>query len=107
MARSRLTTVPRQRRRARRVKVRETRAGRRYACRCCGFLTLVEPPGNTYETCPVCRWDDDGLQVQNPDMTGGSNKVSFNEARHNFRHYRVSDPNRQPRARPPRPEERP
>ena len=35
----------------------------RFACPCCGYLTLSEEPPGTYEVCPVCDWGDDDAQV--------------------------------------------
>jgi hypothetical protein len=79
----------------------------RYACPCCGFLTLDELPPDTFITCPVCQWEDDGLQLSVPDLRRGANEVSFYEAKENFRKFGCSDPKRAAGARPPRPEERP
>jgi hypothetical protein len=56
----------------------------RYPCPCCGFLTLVEEPPGTYFICPVCFWEDDYVQFVDPDLTGGANKGSLNQARKNF-----------------------
>ncbi len=36
---------------------------------------------NSYEICPVCGWEDDALQKENPDFEGGANSQSLNEAR--------------------------
>ena len=55
-----------------------------YACPCCEHLTLGEPPPDTYGICPVCYWQDDGVQYHDPDYAGGANKMSLNEARLNF-----------------------
>jgi hypothetical protein len=55
-----------------------------YPCPCCGFLTLGEEPPGTFEICPVCRWEDDYAQYHNPDLTGGANMVSLNQARKSF-----------------------
>lgn len=35
---------------------------------------------NAYEICPICGWEDDKLQRKDPDMKGGANKLSLNEA---------------------------
>jgi hypothetical protein len=86
---------------------RDTPAGRRYACPCCDFLTLSEPPTGTFAICPVCRWEDDNLQFEDLDKEGGANAVSLRQARQNFRLHGVSDPRRRERARPLRPEETP
>jgi hypothetical protein len=79
---------------------------KRYPCRCCGFLTLPEPPGGTYEICPVCFWEDDPVQGQDPDYAGGANAPSLNEARRNFAAYGASEERFRPNVRPPRDDER-
>lgn len=53
----------------------------KYPCPCCGELTLEETPPGSYEICPVCGWEDDFVQYECPDATGGANKMSLNEAR--------------------------
>ena len=62
----------------------------RYACPCCGFLTLTEPGDNTYEICQVCFWEVDGVQSDDPDYRGGANAVSL-KARANFARFRASE----------------
>ena len=32
-----------------------------------------------FEICPVCKWENDDIQMKHPDMAGGANKVSLNE----------------------------
>lgn len=59
----------------------------KYKCPCCGFYTMPQSIGDTYDICPVCYWEDDGLQLQNPDIAGGANKVSLNEARENYKKF--------------------
>lgn len=61
-----------------------------YACPCCGFLTLSKEPPGTFEICPVCYWEDDYVQYNNPNLTGGANKESLNQARQNFKKFRAS-----------------
>lgn len=56
----------------------------KYRCPCCFCETFDEPPGNTYLICPVCNWEDDKVQLNNPDMAGGANKQSLNEARRTY-----------------------
>lgn len=34
----------------------------RYACPCCGSLTLPQPSPGTWEICPVCFWEDIPLE---------------------------------------------
>lgn len=57
---------------------------KKYACPCCGFFTYTEEVGGTYFICPVCFWEDDPLQLSDPDYEGGANVVSLNQARKNF-----------------------
>ena len=39
---------------------------------------------NSYHICPVCFWQDDAVQLEDPDFSGGANKVSLKEARANY-----------------------
>ena len=56
---------------------------------------------------PVCVWDDDNLQFERPNLRGGANRVSLNEARRNFRRHGASERGRRSLARLPRPDEKP
>ena len=56
----------------------------KFACPCCGYLTLNEEPPGTYEICPVCFWEDDSVQYEQPFFEGGANSVSLTEARRNY-----------------------
>ncbi|KAA8756847.1 CPCC family cysteine-rich protein [Priestia megaterium] len=49
-----------------------------YTCPCCGYKTLFEH--YSWEICVVCRWEDDGLQSDEPDVAGGANDESLREA---------------------------
>lgn len=40
--------------------LRSARLGRMYACPCCGYKTL--PERGSYDLCPVCWWEDEGLE---------------------------------------------
>lgn len=51
----------------------------KYACPCCGCTTLDD-----YDICPVCFWEDDPSQYENPDQPGGANGVSLCEAQRSF-----------------------
>ena len=68
----------------------ETNGNRRYICPCCGYRTLTEPPGS-YDICPVCYWEDDPIQRQEPDYAGGANVPSLLEARENYKKCGVSE----------------
>ena len=62
----------------------------KYKCPCCGYKTLDEEPPETFDTCPVCSWEDDRVQYYDNDYKGGANRVSLNEAKENFKKYGVS-----------------
>jgi len=52
-------------------------------CPCCGGETLAE--SGAWEICPVCHWEDDPLQAENPDLAGGANAQSLNDAKKAYR----------------------
>lgn len=56
-----------------------------FPCPCCGYLTIGEEPPGTFEICPVCFWEDDNVQFEDPSYAGGANSVSLNQARENFK----------------------
>ena len=60
------------------------RAHPRFRCRCCGYRTLDEKPPGTFDICPVCFWEDDNVQTNDPDSAGGANRLSLNQSRANF-----------------------
>ena len=55
----------------------------KFPCPCCGYIVFSELPGS-YEICPICYWEDDDVQLRQPNMGGGANKVSLVEAQKNF-----------------------
>jgi hypothetical protein len=48
-------------------------------CPCCGQKTL--PLNSFFDICHVCGWEDDKSQSDDPDNSGGANKLSLNQAR--------------------------
>lgn len=56
----------------------------KYACPCCGCLTLDAPPPGTYDICSVCFWEDDPGQYHDTELLYGANPVCLREARENF-----------------------
>jgi hypothetical protein len=56
----------------------------KHACPCCGYKTFSHEPNGSYEICGVCYWEDDLIQLQDPDYDGGANKVSLRQAQSNF-----------------------
>ncbi len=59
----------------------------KYKCHCCGYYTLEEKPNGSYEICPVCFWEDDPIQLYEPNLAAGANPVSLLQARDNFLEY--------------------
>lgn len=57
----------------------------KYKCICCGNCTLSSESPGTFEICPVCYWEDDNIQFDNPDYEEGANNISLNKARENFK----------------------
>lgn len=64
-----------------------TNAFGKHPCPCCGFFTLDEKPDNTFQLCPVCLWEDDGIQLHDPDYEGGANTMSLHQAKENYRTF--------------------
>ena len=56
----------------------------KYTCPCCGYKTLDEKPPGTYDICPICFWEDDPVQYNDPDYEGGANHISLRIAQQNF-----------------------
>jgi hypothetical protein len=79
----------------------------RYPCPCCGYLTLGEKPPGTYEVCPVCFWEDDPIQFQDPTYSGGANRVSLEKARQNFANFGAVEERHRGNVRKPTEEEIP
>lgn len=73
----------------------------RAPCPCCGFLTMFGPTRDTYDICPVCRWEDDEVQYDNPDYAGGANHESLNQARANYVKFGAKNKEYLSRVRPP------
>lgn len=38
-----------------------------------------------YEICDECLWENDPVQLDDPDFAGGANEMSLNEAREVYR----------------------
>ena len=56
-------------------------------CPCCGYLTLEDPKNGSYEICPVCFWENDAVQNDDPSFAGGANEPSLTQARANYRRF--------------------
>lgn len=55
-----------------------------YVCPCCGYKTLAAEYRGSHEICPICFWEDDGVQFDDPDFEGGANPMSLRQAQRNF-----------------------
>ncbi|MFI7386777.1 CPCC family cysteine-rich protein [Streptomyces sp. NPDC049813] len=77
------------------------------ACPCCGHLVFDAGRGwpGSYEICPVCFWEDDGVQLRYPNMGGGANRPSLIEAQRNYAAYRACEERGRRHARPARADE--
>lgn len=84
-----------------------TETNKSYPCPCCGYLTMDGPERGTFDICPVCRWEDDPVQFEDPDFPGGANRVSLNQARANYLKFGASSEDRMSRVRKPHPNEIP
>jgi hypothetical protein len=55
----------------------------KHQCPCCDYITL--PERNNYLICPVCFWEYDGQDIDQPDMPSGPNHgITLREGRANF-----------------------
>ena len=76
-----------------------------YKCPCCGYYTIGEKPPGTYEICPVCFWEDDHVQFNDPNYSGGANELSLNASRKNFKQFGASEKRFISNVRPPEEDE--
>jgi len=79
----------------------------KFPCPCCGYLTLAEKARGSFEICPVCYWEDDRSQFEDPTSVVGANSVSLEQARRNFAEYGASRPELRAHVGPPREDEIP
>jgi len=56
---------------------------KRITCLCCGYKTIEQE----YDICPICFWENDLVQKDDPDFSGGANKLSLKEAQKNFKEF--------------------
>ena len=60
---------------------------KKYKCICCGNYTMEHEDPFYYDICPVCFWENDPIQNDNPTYEGGANKISLVKAKENFMKY--------------------
>jgi len=54
----------------------------REQCPCCDYISLAER--FNYLICPICFWEDDGIDVDRLDSGSGPNHMTLREGRSNF-----------------------
>ncbi|GAB2677769.1 hypothetical protein GCM10027036_34350 [Flavihumibacter cheonanensis] len=64
----------------------------KYPCPCCGYKTFDHLPNGSYNICQVCYWEDDPIQLEDPNYEGGSNRVSLKQAQRNFINIGACEP---------------
>jgi len=76
----------------------------KYPCPCCGYYTIDSP--RHFDLCPVCFWEDDPLQFDDPTFIGGPNEISLREARKNYRLFGAMSAVNRNSVRPPHADEK-
>lgn len=56
-------------------------------CPCCGYDSFDKNDRGNYSICPICFWEDDPKQFNEPDMEGGANRVSLYTGQINYEEY--------------------
>lgn len=56
--------------------------GGKLHCLCCGESTIEER--SAFEICPICWWEDDDLQTDDPTFAGGANVVSLEQSKRDY-----------------------
>lgn len=79
---------------------------RRYPCLCCGYLTSFARKSD-YDICPVCYWEHDPGQNEDPNLEYGTNPISLTQARKNFLAFGACEEEMMKNTRPPKHEETP
>ena len=61
-----------------------------YQCHCCDYFSLDS--SGDYSICKVCFWEDDGIDVDQPDERSSPNRMTLREGRRNFQELGACDP---------------
>jgi hypothetical protein len=61
-----------------------------YPCPCCGYMSFDAPPGSG-AICPICFWEDDGVQLRYVLVAGAANTPSLFEAQQNFARFGAAE----------------
>lgn len=49
------------------------------ACHCCGSIEVPIGEEGLYYVCSKCGWENDEIQNEKPNYSGGANELSLNE----------------------------
>jgi len=77
----------------------------KYKCPCCEYYTFEEKPNGKYDTCKVCFWEDDPIQLNDPTYEGGANHVSLMQAKKNYLEFGACEREMIPHVRKPQKDE--
>ena len=61
----------------------------RFQCPCCDFYVLDARGRHT--VCPVCFWEDDGIDLDDLDGVSSANHIPLRLARSNFARFGAAD----------------
>ena len=61
-----------------------------HKCPVCGKYEFADE--SCYDICPFCGWEDDGVQLSDPDFDGGANELSLKQYRKEYREKIKTDP---------------
>ena len=62
-----------------------------FACPCYDYKTFDHEPNGSYDICEACFWEDDPMQLKDPDYEGGANPMSLRKAQQNFIEFGACD----------------
>ena len=57
-------------------------------CPVCGMYKFEMD--DNYEICKICKWENDGLQMDEPNSNEGANFLSLNQARDEWRKHNTA-----------------
>lgn len=60
-------------------------------CPVCG--KYVFDNDNSFDICPFCGWEDDGIQLSDPNYDGGANDLSLNQYKEEYKNIIKDNPN--------------
>ncbi len=60
-----------------------------HQCPCCDYFSLHRR--GSYDVCPVCYWEDDGLGLGDMDVVSAPNHITLRQARESFRRCGAAD----------------